>query len=153
MPIHLYTNIIFFGFALIRDFLVSHICINAALILLDSFLNTFQMRYIDRMKSVSYVADLPCFIYNDCTRCLSFSFSVCVLNSWSFLPNAYLDNFCQYFVGCAVFRAQDHAMPCHTSVETPHTHTHTHVRYTEPYLNSVCLCMDSPSSLNLLIGR
>lgn len=81
MPIHLYTNIIFFGFALIRDFLVSHICINAALILLDSFLNTFQMRYIDRMKSVSYVADLPCFIYNDCTRCLSFSFSVCVLNS------------------------------------------------------------------------
>lgn len=79
MPIHLYTNIIFFGFALIRDFLVSHICINATLILLDSFLNTFQMRYIDRMKSVSYVADLPCFIYNArCTRCLFLSFSVCV---------------------------------------------------------------------------
>lgn len=95
MAISIYTctNVIFFGFTLIRDFLVSHVCINAALILLDSSLNTFQTRQNRKCQakrmSTKYLCDRFVILFT----CINFpfyfsiflrSFDVFPLNSWSF---------------------------------------------------------------------
>lgn len=82
MPyIHIQTHmlnwhIIFFGFTLIRDFLVSHVCINAALILLDSSLNTFQMLNFQATEKISI-----CHTERDCVRvCV---WPICRLFTWA----------------------------------------------------------------------